>query len=182
MPNVFEIKFIDFLKKHNLYDEKLFKYICEQSISIDSQLDVHDFLLGSCQTVINHKRHDKLEQIIPCMPKLVDDKSVAIAIYTYVNALMLVPKINKTYKEDLFYHYFLPMFYEKIYILENPNSELLVYEENMRNILLKDGANNFKTIFNLVDESTCNYNQRKYDNERLIRKSKRLAKAYIREL
>lgn len=177
MPNDFDLKFINFLKKHDLYDEKVLKYIAEQSVDID--IDSHDFLLGSCHTVINNN-NGKLEQIIPCMPNIMDDYSVMIAIYTYVNTLLLLPKLNKTYDNELFYNYFLPLFYKKIYILENPSDELLMYEKTMRERLLKFSPNNFKYIFELIDSLTCNYNKNSYDSRKIAKKAKRLARTYMK--
>ena len=64
MINEFELKFINFLKKYNLYDENTFKYIKEQSILCDFLIDEYDFVLGSCHIVVNNK-NGLLEQIIP---------------------------------------------------------------------------------------------------------------------
>lgn len=179
MPNAFDLKFIDFLKRHSLYDEKIFKFISNQSIMIDSKIDEYDFLFGSCHIAVNSKK-GKLEQVIPCMLNLMDDYSVMIAIYTYIQTLLLIPRVNKTYNEDLFYHYFLPLFYKKIYILENPTDELLEYEEKMRERLLTNSPNKFQLIFNLIDELTCNYNKDRSNNSLLAKKAKRKARTYLK--
>lgn len=177
MPNDFDLKFINFLKKHDLYDEKVLKYLFEQSV--DSNVDEHDFLLGSCHVVINNK-NGKLEQIIPCMPNIMDDYSVMIAIYTYVNTLLLFPKLNKTYDSDLFYNDFLPLFYKKLYILENPVAQLLVHDKLMQERLLKVSPNKFKYIFELIDSLTCNYNKNNSDSRKIAKKAKRLARTYVK--
>lgn len=177
MPNDFDLKFLDFLKRHSLYDEKVLKYVNEQAI--DSDINEHDFLLGSCHIFVNNKT-GKLEQIIPCMPNLMDDYSVMIAIYTYINALLLMPMIGKSYDDNLFLHYFLPLFYKKIYILENPTSELLVYEDKMRERLVKYSPDKFKFIFDLIDELTSNYNKNNVDNKQMAKKIKRIARIHVR--
>ena len=175
MPNDFYLKFINFLKKHNLYDEKVLKYVFNESIAID--INNYDFVLGSCHLVINNK-NGKLEQIIPCMPNIMDDYSVIIAIFTYVNTLLLLPKLNKYYDDNCFSYYFTPLFYENIYVLENSSVELLEYEIDRRKQFLKHSPDKFKFIFNFIDNEIRCYKDNS-NNKQLAKKVKRLAKSCV---
>lgn len=174
----FYSKFVNFLKKHELYDEKVFQYIWEKALMLDYRDEDYSFLLGSCGIVIDRKRN--LLDIQPCLPFLMDDKAVAMAIYAYINSLMLIPKVGRKYKENMVNNYVLPMFYEILYILENPTKQLLTYEQNMRNDLLKYGSHNYKTILNCVDQLVESYKIDNSSNKQIVRKAKRLARNYIK--
>lgn len=177
MANQFYIKFLSFLRNHNLHDIDNFKYIWSQAAFIDATDDDYNFLLGGCVNIID--KNGKLQGIVPCLPNLVNDKMVAVSVYGYVQALTQLTRLNKKYKSNIYYSYILPMFYEKLFILENSSDELLTYEENMRKKLLKDNSFDYKLVLETVDDLIEKYNKGKLDDKKMARKTRRLAKIYI---
>lgn len=142
-------KYVDFLKNHDLYDDNLFNEIIEYSIPIDERDDEFNFLFGRC-VVITNKKGDTTA-LPPVMPFLTNDRTVAISIYSYVNALIHSLKIDKRYKDNKYFKYIVPMYFEKIYILENSNEELLDYDGKMRKKLLNDNSLDAEGLLKLVD-------------------------------
>ena len=174
MNDIYYIKFINFLKKHNLYDDKFFKYFWKESIFISLFDDDYSFLIGGTAIVVDRK--NRITNITPHMPYINCDKSVAIGIYTYVQALIQITRIGKKENYDVYYNYILPMFYEKIYINENFNDELFYYENKMRNNLSKDNFDFYTNILNSVDSLFYSYSKKKLNEKQIARRAKRLAK------
>ncbi|MCI6266834.1 MAG: hypothetical protein MR598_08335 [Erysipelotrichaceae bacterium] len=177
MANEFYDKFRDFLKRHELYEEKSFQYIWKQAVFVDyREEDIRD-LIGNCAVILDNK--EKILNIIPCFPFLRDDITVVISIYAYVQALMQLPRLEKKYQENILYGYILPMYYEKLYILENENEVLLQYEENMINHLLKDGSSKYQDILKCRDELVAYSQNNNFSAMKIGRHAKRLARRYV---
>lgn len=177
MANEFYTKFKQFLIKYDLYEERSFHYIWDHSVLVDYREDDYQELIGNCSLIIGN--NEKLIDIIPCLPYLTNDTTVAISIYAYVQALTQLPRIGKKYQEHIFYTYILPMVYEKLYILENANKELLDYEANMIDHLLKDGSSKYETVLKCRDELIDYYTKNHTKANQVGKKAKRLAKKYI---
>lgn len=162
-------KYINFLKKHEIYDEKCIRYLHRHSVKINYQ----DMSLIGCTLDIDRK--GRLRSFIPCVPYLYNDKMVAIYIYVYVQALELIPKLGKKY-EDNFLDQLLPLFYLKLYLTENANEALWTYDQSIRNTLLEDQTNQSKILLQSLDRLIGNYYQENSEAKKMGKKAKRLAK------
>ena len=70
----------------------------------------------------------------------------------------------------------LPMFYERIYIIENENEALLKHEEEIRyNIEIGDSLEN-KLILQSVDELVDSYKRHKMNEKQIARRARRIAR------
>ena len=120
-------KYINFLIQHNLFDKGIFQYLQKNLVFIPFK-SIDEYHSIGCTIILNH--NEKLVGFIPCVPYLENDKAVAINIFVYVQALMLLPNIGKVYDERD-YDYTLPFIFQKHYILETKNISLLEYHERM---------------------------------------------------
>lgn len=168
-------KYIYFLQKHQIYDEKCIRYLQKQSVKVDYQNALNIPLIG-CALDIDKK--GKLRSFIPCVPYLYNDTMVAIYIYVYVQTLVLIPKLEKKYEEN-FLDQLLPLFYLKLYLVENANEALWTYDQTIRNILLEDETMQSKTLLQSLDRLIGNYYQENSEAKKMGRKAKRLAKNYL---
>ena len=175
MSNYFYKKYVDFLTEHKLFDYKVANYLWINSAKIDFETANNNVLIG-CSTVIDI--NNKLLSITPCFSYLNNDCMVAMNIYTYVNSLFLLPQVGRKYNEDI-YGKTLALFYQKLYILENKNYELVELEKLIDSYLLKDGSLTNKLLLNNVDKMIENYNFSKINVDKNSRKIKRLARDSI---
>ena len=129
-------EFVLFLKKYNIYDEEIYRYYLENANRFDYYND--DFLRNfiGCSLIIDNK-HNGLKQIIPTVPYPVDDVTTLINIHEYVHLFSIYNKLGKKYKKDISEEV-LPIFYEKLFVLENGNSNLNNYEKQLDEIALKE--------------------------------------------
>lgn len=178
MANEYYSKFINFLKKYNIYDEATFNYFWDHSVYADYRDTNFKGMFGCCKLIFNCD--DNISEFVPYIPFLVDDKTVVINIYTYVHSLILMPQIGKKYAKNEYYEYLLPLFYETLYVKENQTPELLKYEEVIRNNFLKNNSLDYKMIFDFVDQLILEYKKRYYSQEKISKRAKKLAKSCIK--
>ena len=119
-------KFIDFLKKYGLYDEKIFHYIMDNAVYFD-YLD--DELRNSIGVYCIYQQN-KLFKIVLYVPYITDDKTVLINVHEYVHAFLLYPKLGTKYKMGIDCEV-LPFYFENLYILENPNIGLEEFKQRL---------------------------------------------------
>ncbi len=163
-------KFIDFLKKHNLYDEDVINYWKNHKVSFDYREEEQRDFIG-CFYML---RDNVLEKISLIVPFIDNDKTVLINIHEYVHLFLLYPKLRKKCiigidKEVL------PILYEKIYIHENPTDELINYYEYLNSFIEKSGKEEYLIALDISEQLLEN----NYSNIRqLERKTKKLTKFY----
>ena len=112
-------KFIEFLKKYNLYDEEILNYISTRMIIVDYNHPDAKEMIG-CFYKANH---DIVTDFRLCVPKMVDDITVSINIHEYVHLLNMYKYLGREYQEDKYFEV-LPVFFELIY-LNDTNPEYL---------------------------------------------------------
>ena len=153
-----EEKYINFLKKYDLYREDIFEYMKDKTKYIDYRLDESKRFYG----VFTNIENGIIKDIRVMVPYLVDDTSISIRIHEYIHVLKLYDYLNKEYVftdyEDL-----LPVFYELVYAKENNNYDYI----NERIDELKDNFNYLKVVLDLFDQNKEN------NNKKLIKNKKR---------
>ena len=164
-------KFINFLKRHNLYNEKIFQYWENNRILFDIKDDEKRDLIGCYYQYEN----DYLKKISLIVPYIVDDKTVLINIHEFIHLSQLYPRLRKKYKLDIDKE-ILPIFYEKLYISENRTKNLIEYEKYLNEIILK---NNILEYVIALEISDILLNETYKDN---IYKMEKKAKKLIRKL
>lgn len=170
MANRFYSKFVEFLKSHNLYEEQAFRYIWKNALYIDYlNEEVRDFI--GCFFIYEN---GYLTKIRLCVPYIVDDKTVLINIHEYVHAFLLYYKLNTKYKIGIEKEV-LPLFFEKLYILENPGRGLEEYERYLNQFIIKENILEYKLALDVVDDLVQLYKP-EMSIQKLEKKTKRLVK------
>lgn len=167
-------KFVRFLKKHELYNGMCFSYFLNQSVKICYK-DIKEALFMDCAIGM---KNGKLQSFIPIVPYLDNDKAVAMNIYAYVQTLNLLPNLGNKYEEN-YDDLLLPLFYLRLYLMENANEALWTYEKKIRNKLLRNESYVSKIVLQQTDELIGNYYLQNSDAKRMGKKTKRLAQNYL---
>jgi len=161
---------IDFFKKHNLYDEKIFYYLSNNTTMIDyNDKDKRSFI--GC--FYNLEKGNKIKNIHLVLPYVIDDITMLISIHEIVHAIVLYRYINKKAKIGIDVEV-LPMFYEKIYINEHNSSELIKYEEQLNSFINISKDRKYILGLQLRDKLLVDYDD---DINKNYRKLKKLVKS-----
>lgn len=168
---VFNPDLIDFFKRHNLYDKDMFDYLSYNSTMIDYKDPDQRCFIG-CFPVFDKK--NKLIKIHLCVPYVYDDITMLISIHELVHGITLYKKINKKCDIGIDCEV-IPMLYEKIYINENNNSELINYANKIDDMI--NTENDIKYMLGLIlrDELIDKYYP---DIKKLEKQVKKLVKIY----
>ena len=136
-------KYIEFLKKYELYDQDVFDYISTRMIIVDYKHPDAKNLIG-CFPIV---RCGFVDDIRLCVPKIVDDISLSMNIHEYLHLLSTYKKLGKEYKEDK-YDELLPVLFEFIYLSDN-NPE---YLEERKKYVLSCRDSNLKKLITTFEE------------------------------
>lgn len=174
MANVYYGKFIDFFKRHNMYDEDMFNYLRMNSFGFDYRDEDYGDFIGcffDCNNGI-------LKKIRLGTPFIVDDITLLINIHEYVHGIILYKMLGKKLKLGIDWEV-LPMLYEKIYMLENHTDELVQYEKMLDKRINEDSNVEYKIGLAIRDDLIQMYNNGK-NFEQLDKVSKRLSRKVVR--
>ena len=153
----------NFLIKHQLFDNNTFNYIKNNSVLVDFK-SLEDYNSYGCSTVLDER--GRLVQVIPCVPFLNDDISIAINVFVYVEALILISligrKIDNKYIDRKW-----PFIFFKLYLLEN--KDLLKYQEKIQ----------FSDTLKYSDDLIYGYCHDDFNLKIYARMIKRRAKDYL---
>ena len=166
-------KFINFLKKHNLYDEEVIQYWTKNKISFDYLEEESRCLIG-CYYKIENKILTKISLIVPFID---NDKTVLINIHEYIHLLLTYHKLGYKYKLDPSRE-ILPIFYERIFIRENETASLLNYYNYLNSYIIEENLNEYVLALKISDILLKTYNNDnvfKLENKakKLVRKNKK---------
>ena len=138
-----EDKFINYLKKTEIYNEELLNYLKDNTKVIEYSEDANDFI-GTFPQV---DENNILTGIKMCVPKMTNDITVGMNIHEYVHALMLYRNLNKEYVEDNQAE-LMPTFYELYYYKDNNVDDYLnFYIEH-----IKEKDNYLTMLLNIFDK------------------------------
>lgn len=169
-------EFIDFFKKHNLYNKEMFDYINSNSTKFDYRDEEQRSFLG-CYYICN--KHNILQKIKICVPFIDSPTTVLINIHEYLHAIELYNKIGKKYQSNDTKEV-LPILYELLYFEENRSKELenhLIY----LNSKIKTGSEeSYKIALSIKNELLKYYREENPNLTKLQRKAKKLSKKYQR--
>ena len=163
-------KIIDFFKKHNLYEKEMFDYLQKNSIMLDYRDPDARAFIGTFY-VLDAKR--KLTRIILYLPYVYDEKTALINIHEITHGIENYQKLGKRFEKDITIET-LPLLYEKIYIQETGDEELVKYGKFLDDsIREKDDKENLKYIFGLKAREEL---IKSFNNENIKRMSKKCQK------
>lgn len=122
-------KYIDFLKKCELYNQEVFDYIEYRTTYVDYREKGSMNFVG-CYPIIED---GIVKDIWYCVPKIVDDISISINIHEYVHLLRVYRSLGKEFIESE-YEELLPVMYEFAFLEDIGNTEYLnKYKEDIKN-------------------------------------------------
>lgn len=171
MANSAYTKFIDFFKRHNLYDEKIFNYLRENSVMFDYRDEDSRPFIGCYYT---YSKDDKLKKISLCVPFIDDDITILINIHEYIHGILMYNKIGYKYKAGIDCEV-LPMLYERIFVEETQNEKLKEYLKYLNKNILESSNPEYQLALNVQDELLEEYNKNK-KIKTLNKKIKKLTK------
>lgn len=160
---------ISFFKRHNLYDEEMFKYLQNNTTMIDYHIKEQRDLIGCFYTFVNN---NILKTIHLNVPYIYDDITMLINIHEIVHGIELYKKLNKKAKINNMCE-ILPILYEKIYIEETNNDDLRKYHQQVNNNIGRKDKR-YHIAFSIIEEL---YQQYDYD----INKAKKISKQLIKQ-
>lgn len=167
---IYNSKVIDFFKRHNMYEKIMFDYLQYNTIMIDYRDEDEKEFIGCFYVFLNGKLH----KINLVLPYLMDDITTLINIHEITHGIYMYRYLDKkvTIKEDI---EVLPMLYERIYINESNNKELLALANDLDKKIRHEDI--YLLGLKLRDELLRIYN---YDFEDINKKAKKLVKKELR--
>ena len=168
-----EEKFINFLKKTEIYNENLLDYLKNRTTveninelpkdfhvslprvnkNLNEVLNIRDYanallFIGTYPQV---DENNILKSVNICVPKMTNDITVGMNIHEYVKALMLYRNLGKEYQEDK-YEELMPTLYELVYLKENDQEDYL----NLYLEAIKEEDNYLTMLLNIFDKDNVN--------------------------
>lgn len=171
-------EFINFFKKHNLYNEEAFNYIRNNSKLIDYREEEKREYIG-CYYVFDQKK--SLNSIKLIVPYITDKITILINIHEYIHAIIFYQHLGKKIKieEDI---EVLPILFEQLYSNELQNPKLQKYLENLNNHIKKTSPIEYQIALAIKQELLTYYYQKNPTFQKLQNKSKKLSKKYKKKL
>lgn len=162
-------KIIDFFKKHNMYDKRLFEYLQANSTMIDNNDEEQRSFIG-CFYLLD--KNDKLIKLQLCLPYVSDYKTALISIHEITHGIENYYKLGHKFKKDITIEA-LPLLYEKLYILENPTEELISYGIYLDSLIMIESEKEYKFALQIREELLKKYNKDMQKSIKLIKKISR---------
>lgn len=168
-------EFINFFKEKGLYNEITFDYLKKNGEIID-YINKERREEIRCYCII---KNGILTGVWVCVPRITDYHTLLINIYIYTHAIQLCKQIGRKYNPQNDTRT-LPMLYEKIYLQENPNSELEEHINTLDKYTREKGPKEDQISLGIQKELLEYYNSKNPSFEKLQKKAKKLSKRYQR--
>lgn len=167
-------EFINFLKKHNIYNEEILNYIKYHSTRFDYRDDEKRPFIGCYYSVT---KKDILQKFTLYIPIINSPIAVLINIHEYLHAIELYSKLGKKYKPQNSIEV-LPMLYEYLYFTENPSKELESHLTYLNNKITEDSPIKYQIAINIQSELLEYYQEKNPSLKTLEKKTKKLTRKY----
>ena len=163
--------FINFFKKHGIYNENIFKHINDNKVIFDYLDEERNYQIGYHPII----KEGILTDVIVYVPFINNQKTLLINIYVYMHAIQLCKylgkKINLNNNTEV-----LSMLYERIYVNEINNHNLETYLNTLDEKTKVAGSPKQKAALTAQKELLKYYQEQKPTYSQMKRK----AKKYIR--
>lgn len=175
MKENYYTKFVNFFKKHGLYNEEIFKYINKNTERFNYYSEEITNIRGLYHY---YNKYNELISFKLYLPHIEDNITAIINIRPYIQAIYAYPNLGKKHSSNIDVE-IIAIYFEKLYLKENPDPELENYLNNIYTSIKKENNNNEYQIALNAQEKLKNYQQRKKTNlKKLQRKAKKLSKKY----
>ena len=170
----FNPKLIEFFKRHNMYNDRMFEYLQNQSTMIDYN-DPEQRCFVGCFPILD--KNDKIIKIKLNLPYINNDETMLISIHELTHGIERYQEMGKKYKKDITIEA-LPLLYEKIYILENPVKELVEYGKYLDSMIDEKCAKEYRFGLKIREELLKQYNN---NFKQMAKLTKKLAKKHQKD-
>ena len=186
--NEYYNKFVDFCKRYGIYDERVFKYLRNNSYMFDYRDE--DYRRMICTQVMYD--NNKASDVSMVVPFITDDITVLINIHEYTHGVIYYNMLGEEYNPKTERNReILPMLYERLFVLENEDNKWLVgYENYLEKRIIDSDDEDYKLglicrdeiIKNCSDFNFNNLNRRTNGISRRVRILKKIdkMKSYLR--
>ncbi len=164
--------FIDFLKKHKLYNEEALKYLYANGIFFDFSEEEYHYFIG-CYYIFKNNKLQKTQIIAPYIK---NEETLLINIHEFTHGLLLYRHLNKkvTIGKD---SEVLPMLYERVYLKENHTETAKIFIDKLNNNITPASKIDYIIALNIQEQMLTH--QAKEDNPiKLEKTAKKLVKKY----
>ena len=167
-------EFIDFLKRHNLFNKEAIEYLQKNAFFFNYLEEEYRDFIG-CFFSIN-KKNRKLEKITLFVPYIKNEKTLIINIHEYTHALLNYKYLGKKFNvhDDI---EILPMLYEQLYQIESKSEKAQSYINYLNSYITKNSDIKYKIAIDTQDQMLDFY-QKEKNPEKLQIKAKKLSKKY----
>ena len=167
-------EFIDFLKRHNLFNKEAIDYLQKNAFFFNYLEEEYRDFIG-CFFSIN-KKNKKLEKITLFVPYIKNEKTLIINIHEYTHALLNYKYLGKKFNvhDDI---EILPMLYERLYQIESKSEKAQSYINYLNSYITKNSDIKYKIAIDTQDQMLDFY-QKEKNPEKLQIKAKKLSKKY----
>jgi len=166
-------EFINFFKKHEIYDENTFAYIQENKVTFDYRDEEKRSQIGCYQTI----RNGILTNITIYVPFINNTKTLLINIYINMHAIQLCKQLGKRINNNS-NNEVLSMLYEKIYVRENPTEELEAYVKSLDNKTIESGTKKHKVALQVQDKLLKYQEEKKPTFKQMQKKARKLIRKH----
>ena len=156
---------IAFFKRHNMYDEKVFNYLQNNTMMIDYRNPDERYFIGLFY--IQDKK-ERLQRIQLNIPYVYDYETALINVHEITHGIENYYKIGKKFDKDITVEA-LPLLYEKLYIMDGNNEELRKYGEYLDAMIDRDSE---------IEHRIALIEHYDYDMKKMQKLAKKLVRKY----
>jgi len=169
------VKFINFFKKHNLYDKEVFDYIWDKCNFFNYLEDEYRMYTGVYYVLDKNKKLVDFNLIVPFIDS---EKSLLINIHEYAHAIEAFYKLGEKFILDDSCEVN-SLFLENLYLLENNNEVARNFLNNLNEIRINSNEKQYVLGIKIADYLLNLYNDKKQlDLNKMSRKNKKLLKKF----
>jgi len=170
--NPYYEEYINFLKKHNIYNKEILNYQKYHTYIVDYRDEDERKLIG-CSFITS--KYNILKQINLCIPTLNSKIAILINIHEYIHLLTKYKYLNKKFKltDNI---EILPILYETLYVLETNDEALTNYYNKLNETIKKDSQKKYQIALIVKEELLNYYNENSPTYKKLEHKAKKLTK------
>lgn len=131
-------KVIDFFKRHNMYDEKVFEYLQDNTMMVDYNDPDQRMFIGFSAWI----KDGVLKRFTICIPYMQDNITMLNDIHEIAHGIYAYRKLNKKYDRNACET--IPMLCEKIFVSETNDEELTKYSEYLDSLIDEDSEAKYR--------------------------------------
>ena len=143
---VYNPKIIDFFKRHNMYDEKMFDYLQKRSVMIDDNDPDQRMFIGFTTS----RKNGVLQGFTICIPYMNSFETMLTSIHEISHGIYAYRKLNKEYNDNS--SEVIAMIYEKLFVMELDSEVANKYLEYLDSLIDENSEEKYRMAIKYRDE------------------------------